>query len=328
MCVVFVLSLTIKAQKEEKKVVFGVAGNPFTPMTSLGGKGSADMREFFQIVTDEVKKYYGYEAELKIFPAPKFLLKAIKAKQVDFCFGYLGIYLYAKRIGMPVVPVFTTTVGGAKMDKECIYVRKASGIKNVKQLQGKPFVKDFPVFLSKKDSLPPKEGYMPWIFVKKILSQSGVNKRFKDFFKEFRVLPVPVESMVYSVLLKKFDATAVTPYYMQMLILYDKGFSELTPLSCVDFRGIPWFYRKGVPEETLKTLLNYFFSPPPGSQLEKMLKKEYKSIKPVQVSEKDYDVLVQWLKEAEQKGWIDEFNGIMKETLAEMKKKEQKEKLF
>lgn len=43
----------------------------------------------------------------------------------------------------------------------------------------------------------------------------------------------------------------------------------------MDFPGLPLFYRKGVPSETIQTLLNYALSPPAGSKAEKMLKKEF-----------------------------------------------------
>lgn len=295
----------------KKALFWGVSNDPFIPGTSIAGKGTADVRELFEIVLDEFEKLYGYEVTAKFFPAPKFLFKAYQDKKVDVGVMRLHEYLYAKNHGLPVVPLYSGKF------TSCIYVHKDSKIKHVKDLKGKRFVDAFPQFMSKKDPLPPEESYIYWITIKKILLKHGIKAKFKDLFKEFRVLPVPNESIVYSVLLKKFDAFQSDSVLIQNLTNYDPGFSNLMKVSCLGTQTLaPFVYGKGLSPDVINAFKDYLLSPPKGSRLEKILIKEFKNVpmRAVPVHERDFDIYFAWLKEAKQKGWIDEFNEIMKNT--------------
>lgn len=308
--------------KGEKELIMGFALSPFLVNTSFAGKGSAGAREIAQTVGDEFEKLYGYKLTLQIYPSPKFLFKALQTQQADFAFLSIALYLYAKNHGVPVHPLFVATTTGKKGQQDCVYVHKDSGIKNVQQLQGRVFARDFPVFLSKKDALPPKESYIYWIILKKMLIQNGVNKPFKDFFKEFKVIPVPVESTAYGVMIKMFDACLMAPPDLLALKLYDKGFSSLVPVARLENpMPAPFVYRDGLSPELLQKAKSYFFSPPKGSQLEKILKKAYKGFKLIPAEEKDYAMFFKWLKEAEQKAWLKEFDEIMAMVMKESKDK-------
>ncbi len=326
---VFCFFLLASNAKEEKVLAFGFSLNPMIRQTSFSGKDTADIRELVETMGADFEKNYGYMLTLKIYPAPKFLFKAFQDKTADVAASYLALYLAAKNKGMPVAPLLSFSTTGKKSAKWCLYAHKNSGLKNVKQLQGKRFLTDFPIFLSSKDSLPPKESYIYWIIFKKILIQSGVNKPFHDFLKEFKVLPIPAESVSYAVLLREFDVFLDAPANIQTLKNYDKGFSELVPMTCLDApAGAPLIYRKDMPADIVEKLKNYLLPPQKGSQAEEILKKEFKGIRFFPASEKDYAVYFQWLKEAEKKGWIDEFDEIMKQTMKEMKEKKNKPKSF
>lgn len=80
-------------------------------------------------------------------------------------------------------------------------------------------------------------------------------------------------------------------------------------------------YRKDMPADIVQKLKNYLLPPQKGSQAEKILKKEFKGIRFFPASEKDYDIYFKWLKEAEQKGWIKEFDEIMAHVMKESKEK-------
>lgn len=306
-----ILLLVAMAQKGKKEIVFGISNDPFISVTSIGGKGTANVREFFEIMLDEFKKLYGYPVSYKISPAPKFLYKAYQDKKVDVGIMSLSQYLYAINHGIPVAPLFSGRF------TSCIYVRKDSNIKHVKGLKGKRFVGTFPQFMSKNDPLPPAESYIYWITIKKNLLKHGIKTKFKDLFKEFRVLPVPVESIAYSVLLKKFDAFQSDNILIRNLTKYDPAFSKLVKVSCLDTQIMtPFVYRKGIGLDVTKDFKNYLLSPPKGSRLEKVLTKELKNVPmpAAPVNEQDFNIYFAWLKEAKQKGWIDEFNEIMKKT--------------
>lgn len=296
----------------EKEILVGYAPNPFIPQTSIISKGASDVRELFEKGSSEFKKLYGYTVSLKIFPAPKFLYKAFQDRAIDFAPTYLPMYLTAKNMGLPIKPFASYTTSGKKGGAYCIYIHKDSVLKDVKQLQGKSFAAELPIFSSKKDSLPPKESYLDWIGVKKILMKHGINKPLGEVFKDFKVLPVPPESVAYSVLLKKFDAFYTSESYFYAITEYDKGFSNLKPLSCLQVPVMdPAVYRKDVDPDMVAKVKNYLISPPKVSKAEKV-KEEFNILKVYPVEEKDYQIYFQWLNEAKQKGWFDEFNTIMK----------------
>ena len=137
----------------------------------------------------------------------------------------------------------------------------------------------------------------------------------KTFFQEFRVIPVPPESVAYAVLLKNFDACEINPAAHQKLVKYDAGFAELMPVACVDLTviGGVLVHREGVDPEMVKLFRNYILSPPKGSKMEK-IRKESKNLQVHEVTDQDMAMYFKWLKEAEQKGWIAEFNDVMKTT--------------
>lgn len=298
--------------KDDKDILLGFPLNPVIKQLSVVGKGAADMQEIFQNGAEEFKKLYGYTASMKIYPASKFLFQAVQNKEVDFVSAYLATFLYAANHNLPLKPLVSISTTGQKKGKYCIYVRKDSGIKSVKDLQGKRFVTGFPIFNSIKDELPPKESYIYWVLVRKILAGNGINKPFHVFFKELYVLPVPDESVAYAVLLKKFDVFDMPQSSFQAMKNYDKGFNDITPLACVESPAwAPLMVRTDVNPDIIKNVKNYFLSVNRGSQA-KSISKEFKGIQFFSAEEKDYDSFFQWLKEAEQKGWLKEFDEIMK----------------
>ncbi len=321
--VTFLFAGQKEKEKAQKTLVFGIAVEPFVPSTSLGGKGTADARELTEIILNEFQKLHGYSVNYKIFPAPKFHYNAFQDSTVDAGIMSLEQYLYAKNHGVPVVPLISGKF------TPCIYVHKDSKIKHVKDLKGKSFVDRLPEFNSKNDTLPPEESYIRWIMLKRILLKHGVRSPFADFFREFRLLPIPNESVAYSVLLKKFDAFLLDVVLIQSLKNYDPGFSDLVTVSCLnDPILVPLVYRKGLSQDVISSIKNYFLTPPKGSTLEKIFKKQLKnvSLQSLALSEKDFDIYFSWLKEAKQKGWIDEYNEIMKNTPMPAKKGEIKKK--
>lgn len=320
--VFFVLPLATKAQKKEKKVIVaGVAPNPMITATSAVGKGMADIREIVDTLSRELERLHGYSLELKFYPAPKFLFKALGDGSVDLSSFNVAGYLVAKEHAVPVKPFVTLGTKEKKGNTWCIYVHKDSGIKSISQLQGKRFVHDFPLFLSRKDALPPKGGYIYWVVIKKLLWKNSVKKPFMEFFKEFRVLHVPWESVAYSVLLRKFDAFAAPDYDIKSLIAYDKGFSDLVPLqTCLELpAGHVFVHRKDLNPQVVETIKKLFLLPPKTKNVEAM-KKGLPELKLYPVREEDYALYFTWLKEAEQKGWLKEFDEIMKNTPLPKKK--------
>lgn len=307
---VFSLSLRAKGKKE---FIVGVALTPFVVNTSFAGKGSADMREIFQTGADEFEKLYGYTQTLKIYPSPKFLNKSFKEKTTHFASGILAAYLMAKSENLPVKPLFTISNTGSNIYTYCIFAHKDSGMKTLKDLKGKRFVTEYPLFVSKKEPLPPRESYIYWTMMKKILMKNNINVPFKTFFKEFNVIPVPSESVAYGVLLGKSDAFFNNTGYVKSLINYDKEFNKLIALSCMDASsGAPLYYLEGTSLDVAGKFKSYVLSPPSGSQLEKIFKKKFAGFGAYSVEEKYYDIYFKWLKEAEQKGWLKEFDEIMK----------------
>lgn len=178
--------------------------------------------------------------------------------------------------------------------------------------------------MSKKDVLPPKESYIYWIIIEKILQNGGAgNVRFNTFFKEFTALPIPLESVAYAVLLKKFDAFLSNEGYIRSLSNHDKSFSELVAVSCLDVAaGAPFVHRNDVPQDIIKKFKEVLLRPP-ATKTTKQLMKEFKGIKLFPVGEKDYGVYFKWLKEAEQKSWFKEFDDIMKATPKPAEKKKE-----
>lgn len=322
-----VLSFMTNAQRKEKEVIYGMALNPFVGMTSVLGKGMADMAEIAEELKEELKKKYGFTFTVKKFTALKFLVKAIKEEEVDIFGLPLSFYLYAIHASLPVRPLGVIGLKDKKEVAWCFYKHKDSKIGSIKQLQGKTLVVDFPVFLSKKDALPPKESYIYWVFIKKILLKAGFNKPFSDFFKEFRVLPIPGESVAYAVLLKRFDVFVAPEIDMELFKIYDQGFSDLVPLlPCVDVPvgagGL--YYRERVNPEIVQLAKDIFFSIGKTKTAQKFMKKQTREFKLYVVSGKDFQVFFQWLKEAEQKGWMNEFNAIMTQVMKEKKFKDER----
>lgn len=310
---ILVISILSFAQKG-KELVFGFALPPLIPATSVGGRGTADAREMFEKMADEFKHRYGYKVTLKIYQAPKFLFKAFQDKTVDFAGVGLDTFLYAKRAGIPLEVFFTTAFTDRQKDQWCVWVHKDSKIKTIKQLDGKTFATFYPMFNSKKDPLPPEESYIYWIMTRKILFKNGISISFKDFFKEFTVLPVQWESVAYAVLLKKFDAFHATKSGLHLLKQYDNGFSDIVPVSCLDIPALhAGVYRKDENPETVRIFKTVIQSPP-ESNLSKQINKEFKGLKAVPIQEKNYEVYDRWLEEAKQKGWLKQFNEIMKST--------------
>lgn len=313
--------LTANAQQKPKKgFVFAVAGNPYVTHTSMGGKGTADLRSLFQLGAEEFKKQTGYTVTLKIFPASKFLYKAIQDKTVDVALLALPQYLYSINHGIPVKLYSSQGIQGKKGNKWCVYVHKSSQVKTIKHLEGKKFAIDFPLFNSKKELLPPMEGYIHWIVVKKILVKNGIHKPFREYFKEFKVLPVPYESVAYGVLLKHFDACQFMETNHVALKNYDPGFSELVPLDCLDISlSSPVVYRVGISPELLKAMRTFSAFVPKSKEVQD-IRREFKGLESFPAKESHFAVYFQWLREAGQKGWIEEFNEIMKTVPKPVKK--------
>lgn len=328
-CTMLLCSAAFIDASEDKDLLFGLSPNPFVLLTSWGGKGTADAREIFEKIANEFKKLHSYNITLKIYTAPKFFFKAIEDKTADLGYMSLPTYLTAKRLNVPVKPLAAASLSSIKAEKYCVYVHKASSIEKIIQLEGKSFVMDFPAFVSRKEDKPVREGYIVWVILKKILQRNGVRETFMDFFGSFKVLSVPPESVAYSVLLKKFDALLSEAGFIRTLQNYDSGFSELRAVACMDApAGSPFLIRRDLNPELVRFFKNYLLSPPKNSQLAMIMKKEYKGVRIYSVSENDYDEYFTWLREAEQKGWIDEFNEIIKETMVEVKKKKETKKPF
>lgn len=320
LCAFFVFSFVLNA-KEKNEIILGYAKNPLITMTSIVGKGTADAQELFSKLSDEMGKKYGVKLTLQLYPSPKFLFKAFQDKTADISAMYLSVFLSAKNLGIPVKPFLSYSSSGEKTFKYCVYTHKGSGIKNIQQLKGKRFVTEYPYVNSKKDALLPKESYIYWVIVKKILAQNGVHEPFAKFFKEFWVLPVPDDSVVYSVMLKRFDATYTSNAYLQTLINYDKGFSDLIPLSCMEMPAPPPLVQRMDLDADIAAKIRDYALHPPKTKMGKELQGEFKGIKFIPVEEKDYALYFQWLKEAEKKGWNKEFDEIMAKVMKESKEK-------
>lgn len=315
LALVFILAFSIFcfADKDDD-LVFGFALSPLISSTSVGGRGTADAREMFEKMADEFRRRYGYAVTLKIYQAPKFLFKAFHDNTVDFAGMGRDTYLYARKAGVPVRALFTTAFTDRRKDQWCVWVHKNSHIRSVKQLQGRNFATFYPMFNSKKDSLPPEESYIYWVMTAKILLKNGVDVSFSNFFKNFHVLPVQWESVAYAVLPKQFDAFHSTTSGLHLLKTYDSGFSELVPVSCLDIPALhAGVYRKSVNPEILK-IFKTIIQSPDRSDMAKEIQKKFKGLQAVLVQEKSYDVYDRWLQEARQKGWIRQFNEIMKST--------------
>ncbi len=239
-----------------KNFIVGFSFNPMISQTSLGGKGTSDARAFLQETMKDIEKKYGYQAALKIYPSPKFLLKALQDGSAQFAGTYLAIYLYARTTGVPVKPFMAVSSTGKKTERVCIYARKSAGYKKVSDLRNKTFVAEYPMYLSKKEALPPEEGYLWWVLTKKILEKGGVKKPLKEFFKDYKVLAIPAESVAYSVLFKKFDAILLVERDRNVMQNYDKEFAQLVPVDCITVpANAPFVYSlKGSAPEMLNIM--------------------------------------------------------------------------
>ncbi len=303
-----ILAALSSAQEEAKEtVVVGFSFNPMVTQTNFGNKGSADLRGMLQDVAKEAEKRYGYTVTLKFYSTPKFLFNALKSGEASFAPLTTSLYLAAKRQNLPVKPLLAATSTSDKKDKICLFVSKDSRIKKVKDLQGKTFGAEIPLFFSKKDSEPPSESYIYWAMIRKILAQNGVQKPLKDFFKTFTVLPISSESIAYSVLLKKFDAVLLNERDFHLMTNTDPSFKELAPVDCLHLpANAPLVYRSGTKPE-LVALVKEYFTKSKKTEAQKILKEEFTGMHLVEVQETDYAPYFQWLQEAEKKGWLKEF---------------------
>ncbi len=87
-------------------------------------------------------------------------------------------------------------------------------------------------------------------------------------------------------------------------------------------------------EGVLKTLSAYaiildssereYFIIKKDSKIKKILNESYKGMLLVEVTEQDYAAYFTWLKEAKEKGWFAEFNGILKAVQKEKEKEKEK----
>ncbi len=312
LCIGFRLA-TLAQQK--KDLVMGFSPNPRASQTSWAGRSTADVRAMFQVAADEFKKANGYGLSLKIFPGPKFMLKAFQQKEADLGAMSVGLFVLARRQNVSIKPLLSVSSAGGKNEKFCVYVHKKSGIKNIQQLQGKRYITDFPLFLSRKDVMPPKESYMEWVFLKRMLAAQNINKPLKSFFKELKVAPIPWESVAYSVVLRQYDAFHTYQFNLNSLKSYDKTFSDLAPVACIDANLGPLVVRKDISADVVNKLLSFIHNPPQNKETADMLK-QWKATKAkiYNITATDFDVYELWLQDAEKKGWVAEFEALMKEA--------------
>ena len=142
-------------------------------------------------------------------------LKRLKAGTTDIVGVTAEEYFTHDALRALVTPAFAWSVNHQKFGKECLYVKKGSGITHVKQLQGKTIT-----------------GLTSYQTVRRLLWENGVDMPLKKFFGKFAYIDDPMEQY-QSLLAGKVDTFHDTwqgwSFYKNM----KPQFKDVTPLACL-----------------------------------------------------------------------------------------------
>lgn len=313
--IVFTAAHQLTAQEKEYFI-----GAPSIKGGAAAGKSISHWQNLFDKLKVKIEKQLNAHLGLKIVANTRVLYNELKKGNIHLAIFDPMTYVIAKKEGIPVKPFIALTPKGITGGGICIYIRKDSGIKSVKELKGKK------LGIGKPPSVPPKgvnwltkgsdpSGLDDWLFLRLTLSKAGLNQTIESFFNPVTIVPSQ-ESGLYVLLNKKFDAAVARKYTWVSMEFENKKMNDLKPLVCDGGAGQPFVVHPSVDADTLKKFKNLFFNPSQIPDIEKELKVQdfFKIFVFKDDKDSNYDVYRQWLKQGESKGWLEEFRAFAKKS--------------
>lgn len=306
-----VYSYTARAQEKEYFI-----GAPSVKGGAAAGKSISHWQSMFDKLQAEIEKELKVHIGLKFVANNRVLYNELKKGNVHLAiFGPME-YIIAKKEGVPIKPYLALTMKGAQGGGICLYVHKDSGIKSIKDLKGKK------LGIWKAPALPPKgeswltkgsdpSGLEDWIFARLAITKAGFNQPVNSFFGQVTVTPSQ-ESGLYVLVNKKFDAVVAKKYTWAAMEADNKQMDALKPLTCEGGLEQPFVVAQNVDPGLLKKFKNLIMNLSKNPTLEKEWKSQgiAKVFEMKDDKDSNYDIYRSWLKQAETKGWLDEFRQV------------------
>lgn len=313
----YFFSIARNVSSQEKEYFIGA---PSIKGGAAAGKSISHWQNLFDKLKVRLEKELNVHLGLKIVPNTRVLFNELKKGNIHLAiFDPLG-YIIAKKEGIPVKPYIALTPKGMTGGGICIYVHKDSGIKSVKELKGKK------LGIWRAPSIPVKganwltkgsdpSGLEDWLFLRLALSKAGINQSIDSFFNPVTVVPSQ-ESGLYVLLNKKFDAVVAKKYTWVSMEFENKQMNNLKTVVCDGGAGQPFVVHPSVDANSLKKFKSLFMNPALIPDIEKELKSQglLKIFAFKDDTDANYNIYRQWLKQAESKGWLEEFRAFAQKS--------------
>ncbi|MEW6202138.1 MAG: PhnD/SsuA/transferrin family substrate-binding protein [bacterium] len=166
----------------------------------------------------------------------------------DFSWLDYPHYLEAQKQNVPVEPVALLTVGGKLTQKMCLYVKKDSHFKTIKDLRGTRIT----------------GGYLlDWVSLRTLLYDNKINERPDKFFGKL----IPASSYLTSfsgVYGGHIDTFILSEAVYNVVKTYKPEFINIIPLVCTDAASVSLFpvHRKTVQPEVVKKFKQILYNAP------------------------------------------------------------------
>ena len=198
-------------------------------------------------LAEYLSKKLGVKVRLTILSRYGDIINKFESAKMDGAFfGTLTGHIAMEKIGVEPIATPVATLNGKSTAQSYLFVRKDSGIKNVKDMQGKriAFVDRLTV-----------TGYL---YAVSFLKEKGINDP-ETYFKDY-CFTGSHDSVIYSVLDNRADIGCVKDSVYKKMIEKDKSISnELTVIAMSrDFPSATFCVRKGMPVQMKSKLKQVF----------------------------------------------------------------------
>lgn len=224
----------------------------------------------------------------------EFIRRGLDEKTIDFLLVDADTYMGLKAKKIQVKPYLTATLNGKAVIEQCLYARKADGVKKLEELRGKKISgKRFDV-------------------LRKLFIEKGINEQLGDFFdypaEKFNVEfePYWAEQMLDDTIDAFFGNSMPFLLYQYVDPEVTKA---ITPISCMEIEPM-WILlaRSGIDDATLGKVKNFVVS----AHNDEVYKKNYKfyiDAMKIRIVPADggwsaaFSKYEKFLNEAEKQGW-------------------------